>query len=75
MGTEVVRFDLDTKQTEQVVLTDFVDHGTMDLRGGSQVIPFGNDGHRFCLTHETHLKWSDAGRKDATYRPPIYCLG
>jgi len=67
-GTEVVRFDLETKQTEKVVLTDFVDHGTMDLRGGSQVIPFGNDGHRFCLTHETHLKWSDAGRKDATYR-------
>ena len=67
-GTEVVKFDIDTRQTEQVVLTDYVDYGTMDLRGGSQIIPFYNGEYRFCLTHETHLKWSDAGRKDATYR-------
>lgn len=65
-GTEVVRFDLQTKTTEQVALKNWQDLGCIDLRGGSQVIPFGD--YRFCLNHETYLTKSEAGRKDGIYR-------
>lgn len=66
-GTEVVRYNLETNTTDQVVLTNWKDIGCSDLRGGSQVIPFENEYH-MCLVHETDLFWSHAGRKDATYR-------
>jgi predicted GH43/DUF377 family glycosyl hydrolase len=38
-----------------------------DFRGGSQVIPYGND-HYIALTHEVDLFSSEVGRKDAVYR-------
>lgn len=66
-GTEVVTYDIETNQTKTVFLTSWKDFGTADLRGGSQVIPFKNS-CRIALVHETHLFWSKAGRKDATYR-------
>lgn len=66
-GTEVVKYDIKTGTTEQVVLTNWKDIGCIDLRGGSQIIPFEN-GQRFCLNHETFLFKSPAGRKDGTYR-------
>ena len=65
-GTEVVKYDIETNTTTQVVLTDWKDLGCIDLRGGSQVIPFGE--YRFCLNHETFLTRSPADRKDGTYR-------
>lgn len=65
-GTEVVKYNIDTGRTTQVALTDWKDLGCIDLRGGSQVIPFGE--YRFCLNHETYLTKSDAGRKDGIYR-------
>ena len=65
-GTEVVKYNIDTNETEQVVLTNWKDLGCIDLRGGSQVIPFGD--YRFCLNHETFLTRSPADRKDAVYR-------
>ena len=65
-GTEVVKYNIETGSTEQVVVTDFRDLGCIDLRGGSQVIPFGE--YRFALCHETFLFKSAAGRKDGTYR-------
>lgn len=65
-GTEVVKYNPDTKTTDQVVLTSWKDIGCIDLRGGSQVIPFGE--YRMCLNHETYLFQSPAGRKDGTYR-------
>lgn len=65
-GTEVVKYDIETNTTEQVTLTDWKDLGCIDLRGGSQVIPFGE--YRFCLNHETYLTKSEAGRKDGVYR-------
>jgi hypothetical protein len=65
-GTEVVKYDIGTGRTTQVVLTNWKDLGCIDLRGGSQVIPFGE--YRFCLNHETYLTKSDAGRKDGVYR-------
>ena len=66
-GTEVVKFNLETETTEQVQLTNWQDLGCIDLRGGSQVIPYDNN-LNFCLNHETYLTRSDADRKDGIYR-------
>lgn len=66
-GTEVVRYDPEKQITETVVLHDWKDLGCVDLRGGSQVIPLG-DQYRFCLNHETFLTQSPQGRKDGVYR-------
>lgn len=66
-GTEVVKFDIETGACERVLVTDWRDLGCADLRGGSQVIPLGEDMH-FCLNHETYLLRSEQDRKDAVYR-------
>jgi hypothetical protein len=66
-GTEVVKFDTETGACERVLVTDWKDLGCIDLRGGSQVIPMGED-YRFCLNHETYLLRSEQDRKDAVYR-------
>jgi len=65
-GTEVVKINPETRSCEQVHLTHWQDLGCGDLRGGSQVIPFGD--YRMCVVHETSLYNSEAGRKDGTYR-------
>lgn len=65
-GTEVVKVDPETQTCEQVCLRNWKDLGCGDLRGGSQVIPFGD--YRMCIVHETFLYNSEAGRKDGTYR-------
>jgi hypothetical protein len=65
-GTEVVRVNPENKSCEQVCLHNWKDLGCGDLRGGSQVIPFGD--YRMCVVHETSLYNSEAGRKDGTYR-------
>jgi len=65
-GTEVVKYDINTGKTEQVNVTEWKDLGCIDLRGGSQVIKYGD--YRLGLTHETFLFKSPAGRKDGSYR-------
>ena len=65
-GTEIVKYDIKNNTTETVKLIDYKELGCIDLRGGSQVIPFG-DGH-MCLCHETFLTRSEQDRKDGTYR-------
>lgn len=65
-GTEIVKYNLETNTTDQVIVKEWKDFGCIDLRGGSQVIPMGE--YRFCLNHETYLKQSEAGRKDGLYR-------
>jgi hypothetical protein len=65
-GTEIVKYNIETGVCETVVNTDWKDLGCIDLRGGSQVIPFGE--YRLGLNHETFLYQSPAGRKDGTYR-------
>jgi hypothetical protein len=65
-GTEVVKYNIKDNTTESVTIKNWKDLGCIDLRGGSQVIPFGE--HRFCLNHETYLTKSEAGRKDGIYR-------
>ena len=66
-GTEIVKYDIMSNTTESVVRKDWKNFDTVDLRGGSQVIPFDSN-HRFALTHETYLTSSPAGRKDGVYR-------
>jgi hypothetical protein len=65
-GTEIVRYNIETNTTDQVVLKQWKDLGCIDLRGGSQVLPFG-DGH-MTLCHETYLTRSEQDRKDGIYR-------
>jgi hypothetical protein len=64
-GTEVVRTIPEENRTEQVSVKDWK-QTSKDLRGGSQVMSY-QDGY-LTLNHETDLYWSEAGRKDATYR-------
>jgi len=65
-GTEVVKYDIETNTTETVIMKNWKDLGCIDLRGGSQVIPFG-EGH-ITLCHETYLTKSEQDRKDGIYR-------
>ena len=64
--TEVVKADLSTLSTTVTHNTPYIQIGS-DLRGGSQVIPFGND-HYIAIVHEVDLFASEVGRKDAVYR-------
>jgi len=63
--TEVVRVNPDTQTSETIALT-----GTIpvprDLRGGSQVLTFGD--YHVTLTHEVVFLKSEVGRKDGVYR-------
>jgi hypothetical protein len=65
-GTEVVKYNIETNTTDQVALKNWRDLGCIDLRGGSQVLPFG-EGH-IALCHETYLTRSEQDRKDGIYR-------
>jgi hypothetical protein len=65
-GTEIVKVDPETQTCEQLCVKHWRDLGCGDLRGGSQVIPLGE--YRTCITHETYLTKSAAGRKDGIYR-------
>ena len=64
--TEVVKADINTLGSTVTHNTSYVQIGS-DLRGGSQVIPFGND-HYIAIVHEVDLFASEVGRKDAVYR-------
>jgi FkbM family methyltransferase len=65
--TEVIKFDPQTRAVETVFLDEkqFIS-GLPDLRGGSQVIPYGD--YYLALTHEVDLFKSEHGQKDAVYR-------
>lgn len=63
--TEVVRVDPSAGTSETVVLSQPKVIG-VDLRGGSQVLPF--KGGYLAITHEVSLFNSPVGRKDAIYR-------
>lgn len=66
-GTEVVKYNIESNTTESVVIKEWRDIGCIDLRGGSQVLPFGDGGH-ITLCHETYLTKSEQDRKDGIYR-------
>jgi beta-1,4-mannosyl-glycoprotein beta-1,4-N-acetylglucosaminyltransferase len=63
--TEVVRYDPESRTTQQIYLGTWVQQ-PWDFRGGSQVLDFM--GYRVAITHVSMLYNSESGRKDATYR-------
>jgi hypothetical protein len=63
--TEVVEVNKDSQSCKTTTLTNWISL-PRDLRGGSQVIPWG-DNYIAC-THEVDLFKSEVGRKDAVYR-------
>ena len=63
--TEVVKVDLETLTSETVSLTEQTITFPRDIRGGSQVIPYGD--YRIALTHEVDLWHNEQGQKDAQY--------
>lgn len=70
---EIVKVDPETKTSSTVVLKDQKTF-QMDQRGGSQIIPIGNSGYRFCITHEVMFYMGyrhENGKKNATYRHKI----
>lgn len=64
--TEVVKADINTLGSTTTHTAPYVQIGS-DLRGGSQVLPFGDD-HYIAIVHEVDLFASEVGRKDAVYR-------
>lgn len=64
--TEVVKVDINSLGSTTTHNTPYVQIGS-DLRGGSQVLPLGDD-HYVALVHEVDLFASEVGRKDAVYR-------
>ena len=63
--TEVVKVDLETLTSQTVSLTEQSITFPRDIRGGSQVIPYGD--YRIALTHEVDLWNNEQGQKDAHY--------
>ena len=65
--TEVVRVDMKAQTCTSIVVND---HRTLplpaDLRGSSQIMPWGDT--NLGITHEVNLFNSELGRKDGTYR-------
>lgn len=64
--TEVVKVDPNKLTCETVHLGNGRIDLTHDLRGGSQVIPYGE--YRLAITHQVDLFKSRLGRRDAVYR-------
>jgi predicted GH43/DUF377 family glycosyl hydrolase len=64
--TEVVKVDPASQTCTTIFQGEKVIPVNRDIRGGSQVIPYG-DGY-IALTHEVDLFKSETGRKDAVYK-------
>ena len=62
--TELVKVDPKTNTSETVILKEGVGQH-QNLRGGSQIIPYGND--RICIIHEVDLWKNKLEQKDAKY--------
>jgi len=63
--TEVVKVDIAAGTCSQVKVVDNPG-ARRDIRGGTQIVPFGKD-HYIAMTHEVDLFNSEVGRKDAVY--------
>lgn len=62
---EIVKVDPITNTSETVIFRENTKNFARDVRGGSQVIPFGD--YRIALTHEVDLWNNENGRKDGQY--------
>jgi hypothetical protein len=61
--TELVKYD--NKKTEQILLRDYKEFNSLDLRGGSQVIRYKN--YYLAIVHESELYFTDTNKKNANY--------
>jgi hypothetical protein len=61
--TELVKYD--NKKTQQLLLKDYKEFNSLDLRGGSQVIRYKN--HYLAIVHESELYFTDTNKKNANY--------
>lgn len=52
--------------TEQIFIGDKIVPSDTDFRGGSQVIPFGDN--YICITHQTYLWFNKNNQKDGIYK-------
>lgn len=67
--TEIVKVDPVAKSCETVFLGKHTPQWGWDFRGGSHVIPWGDNGHHIAVSHVlTYFGKSEQGRKDAQYR-------
>lgn len=64
--TEVVQVDPVNKTTTSLFVKDSIIPNINDLRGGSQVLSYGD--YRICIVHEVRLFKNKLGQKDATYQ-------
>ena len=62
--TELVKVDPETNTSETIILKEGVGPH-QNLRGGSQIIPYGDD--RICIIHEVDLWKNKLEQKDAKY--------
>jgi hypothetical protein len=62
--TELVKVNPETNTSETIILKDGVGPH-LNLRGGSQIIPYGDD--RICIIHEVDLWKNKLEQKDAKY--------
>lgn len=63
--TELVKYNPLDRTCETAILKDYKFLDSLDLRGGSQVIPYKD--YYLAIVHETYLYKSEAGRKDGSY--------
>ena len=63
---EIVEYNPETKETEQIHIGEYDNTITHDPRGGSHCVPY--KGGYLALHHVTYNYKSEAGRKNATYR-------
>ena len=63
--TEIVKVDINTLTSEVVAFNDSVQKLPRDIRGGSQVITYGD--YRIALTHEVDLWKNEQNQKDTHY--------
>jgi hypothetical protein len=63
--TEVVKFNPIDKTCKTLVVKDYKSLNTLDLRGGSQVLPIKNK--YIAIVHEVQLYHTESGKKNANY--------
>ena len=65
--TEVVKYDINTNKCQTVVLKEESDKLSNNLRGGSQIIDWGEE-HYLGIVHQSYHSYDDQNRFDNEYK-------
>lgn len=65
--TEIVKYDIDTNKCETVVMKNESDKLPNNLRGGSQVIDWGEDSY-LSMVHQAYHSYDENGKFDNEYK-------